>query len=308
MITVLIGGNPGFLLSSIELAEKFPNDTFILIYKEELPGGSWKFDTNKNNIYYANHFFCSNNQLKLENFKYLNKKYFDLELNEIDKQYIYVPNTKYIEYKFYTFDITVPCWVNKLYENIIKKKNILLLSNSKITYLRILKDKITIEYINKNNIIKVLFCNKIYFTRNTLFENIFVNNNIFYPKLHSAFYIHEFLEINIKPYLHLIINAKENAKLGLVQHLDKINDKNIIVCRYSEDLKLDDKELDEELKELLNSSDLKVLERQKLVKHTRLGTTNYRDLLKLIEDNNIDSSNIKIILDDNSLIDDCIID
>lgn len=63
-----------------------------------------------------------------------------------------------------------------------------------------------------------------------------------------------------------------------------------------------------ELRELLKLPSLKILQRKKIINHSRLGTMNYRELLKLIEKNNININNIEIILDDNSVIDDFILD
>lgn len=208
MIRAIIGANPGFLLSTLEYSNVYPDDKFFIIFKEELPGGSWKFNTKENDTYYANHFFCSNKERKIKKFIELNLKYFDMKLNEIEDKYIYVPNTKYIDYKFYTFNKPVPFWINKIYEQIIKKDNITLLNNSLIKNLRILNNKITIEFLDKNNILNKLDCDKIYFTRNTLFDKIFVNDDIFYPKIHKANYIHEFFKINIIPKFHLVINSK----------------------------------------------------------------------------------------------------
>lgn len=273
-----ISGNPGFLFNCLLEATTHTNKKYVIIFKEDLPGGSWSI-SEESDQYSANHFFCSVNPEKIIKFNKENKTLTDMELIEIDKSKLLVDNSMYnANYKFYEFVEPVTKWIKTLYEKMKNMENIDVLNFSEV---------IKITNMNGTNIIKLIDKSKksveissifINLGQNTFIKNYELGNKKYNMEKEIRTNKHEFFFSDIDMGHDIIIDTGPNSLFLIVQNLSKYfeNDKNnLIVIRFrnpNKDISF------EEIEEYLNKmtgKNIKILEKVKsitksVVKHKNL--------------------------------------
>lgn len=299
-----ISGNPGFLFNCLSKATNNVNKKYVIIFKEELPGGSWSI-TEESDQYAANHFFCSTNPGKILKFNKENKILTDMELIEIDNHKLLVQHSKYNDnYKFYEFIKPVTIWIKNLYTKIKNTANIEVLNCCEVIKITNKNGINTIQLINKNKKEQEICCDYIHLGHNTFIKQYELGNNLYNMKKKLYYNKHEFFLTNTSLDHDIIIDTGSTSLFLIVQNLSKYFDNidnNLIVIRYrnyNQDISFD---LIENYLNKITGKKVKILKRVNSITKPIVSHENI-DLIKT----KLLDFNIKLYIANTSLMDEII--
>lgn len=299
-----ISANPGFLFDCLLNAITNTHKTYVIIFKETLPGGSWRISEDSNH-YSSNHFFCTNNPEKIINFNKKNEILTNMKLIEIEKSKISIEFSKYkAEYKFYEFVEPLTKWIKTLHKKILNTSNIVVYNCTEVVKITNNDNTNTIHMV-RNDKIEEISSKYIYLGQNTYIKQYEFEHKIYNMEKKVHYNKHVFFLINTELYHEIIINTQKSNSFLIVQNLSKyFNYKNssLVVIRYRNHTEYHPEHKIESYLHMITGKEVKVIENLKTI----IKSTVSHENIDLIKDK-LPNCNIIFYSADNSIMDDIIL-